>query len=302
MKAFAKLILRIVALTGLYFVVFSTVSVILIPTTQPPAADNELNVVTALLIVSLLNTIVLSYVILRSRAAGRRLFASLFIVFFGVSTFMSQIETAIFVTWLPAGLLTRIVLSGLLVSLIFSCLAVLVLGKWRTREKFESRQLNLTKSEWALRLSVLAALYVIVYFTFGYFLAWRNPAVRAFYHGSDLTDFFTQIKSVFTDTPWLPPFQFVRGVFWTLLALPVIRMMKGHWWESGIAVGLCFGVLMSSLLLIPNPLMPKEVRLAHLWETASSNFLFGWMVVIVLVRWRTAKGVHNRSHNSTDRA
>ena len=119
----------------------------------------------------------------------------------------------------------------------------------------------------------------------------------AFYHGSDLTDFFTQIKSVFTDTPWLPPFQLVRGVFWSLLALPVIRMMKGQWWEAGIAVALCFGVLMSSLLLIPNPLMPKEVRLAHLWETASSNFLFGWMVVIVLVRWG-----RNRAHNSTDLA
>jgi len=290
MKSFATLILRIVALTGLYFVVFSTVSAILIPTTQPPTAGSELNVVTALLIVSLLNTIVLSYVILRSRASGWLLFASLFIVFFGVSTFMSQIETAIFVTWLPGGLLLRIVLSGLLVSLIFSCLAVLVLGKWRTREKFEPSRLNLTKSQWALRLIVLAALYVIIYFTFGYFLAWRNPAVRAFYHGSDdLTNFFTQIKSVFTDTPWLPPFQFVRGVFWTLLALPVIRMMKGQWWEAGIAVALCFGVLMSSLLLIPNPLMPKEVRLAHLWETASSNFLFGWMVVIVLVRWRSER-------------
>ena len=80
MKALAKIILRIVALTGLYFVVFSTVSALLIPTTQPPTAGNELNVVTALLIVSLLNTIVLSYVILRSRASGWRLFASLFVV------------------------------------------------------------------------------------------------------------------------------------------------------------------------------------------------------------------------------
>ena len=150
---------------------------------------------------------------------------------------MSQIETAIFVTWLPAGLVLRIVLSGLIVSLIFSWLAVLVLGKWRTREKFEPRRLNLTKSQWALRLIVLAALYVIIYFTFGYFLAWRNPAVRAFYHGSDLTDFFTQIKSVFTDTPWLPPFQLVRGVFWTLLALPVIRMAI---WISG-----CFRCLVT---------------------------------------------------------
>jgi len=297
MKSLVKLVLRILTLIALYFVVFSAVSAILISTTQPPTANNELSVVTALLIVSLLNTMVLSYVILRSRASGWRLFASVFIVFFGVATFMSQIETAIFVTWLPPGLLLRIVLSGLFVSLIFSFLAVLMLGKWRTREKLEPRRLNLTQSQWALRLILLGCLYVIIYFTFGYFLAWRNPAVRAYYHGSDLTDFFTQIKSVFSDTPWLPPFQFVRGLIWTLLALPIIRITKGRWWEAGITVALCFAVVMSSLLLIPNPLMPKEVRLAHLWETASSNFLFGWTVVIVLVRWG-----RNRAHNSTDRA
>jgi hypothetical protein len=38
-------------------------------------------------------------------------------------------------------------------------------------------------------------------------------------------------------------------------------------------------------LLLPNPLMPREVRMAHLLETASSNFLFGWLTVLVLL-WR----------------
>ena len=80
-------------------------------------------------------------------------------------------------------------------SLIFFCLAVLVLGKWRTREKFEP-SIDLTKSQWTLRLIVIAALYVIALLPLD-ISAWRNPAVRAFYHGSDLTDFFTQIKSVF---------------------------------------------------------------------------------------------------------
>ena len=59
-------------------------------------------------------------------------------------------------------------------------------------------------------------------------------------------------------------------------------MMKGRWWEAGLAVALLFAVLMNSQLLIPNPLMPREVRMVHLQETASSNFLFGWLIVWLL--------------------
>jgi len=67
----------------------------------------------------------------------------------------------------------------------------------------------------------------------------------------------------------------------------LIRMIKGEWWEAGLAVALSFAVLMNSQLLLPNPLMPQEVRMVHLLETASSNFLFSWLVVFVLLVWRT---------------
>jgi hypothetical protein len=30
--------------------------------------------------------------------------------------------------------------------------------------------------------------------------------------------------------------------------------------------------------------MPAEVRMAHLVETVTSNFLFGWLVVAILVK------------------
>ena len=46
---------------------------------------------------------------------------------------------------------------------------------------------------------------------------------------------------------------------------------------------------MTAPLLLPNPLMPEEVRMAHLLETSTSNFLFGWILVLVLVKfspWR----------------
>lgn len=86
----------------------------------------------------------------------------------------------------------------------------------------------------------------------------------------------------------LLPLQAVRALLWTALAVPVIRMMKGEWWEAGLAVALSFSVMMTSQLLLPNPLMPHEVRMVHLLETASSNFLFGWLVVIVLLSRRAS--------------
>ena len=74
----------------------------------------------------------------------------------------------------------------------------------------------------------------------------------------------------------------VRGMIWTALALPVIRMMKGDWWEAGLAVALLFSVLMGSLLLVPTEFMPPRIRLAHFVEVTSSNFLFGWLVAWIL--------------------
>jgi len=133
---------------------------------------------------------------------------------------------------------------------------------------------------------VIALCYVVIYFTFGYFLAWKNPAVRAYYHGTDPGGFLTQIKSVVVETPWLVALQFARGLLWVFIALPIVRMMKGERWEIALAVALCFAVFMSSLLLLPNPLMPTEVRMAHLVETATSNFLFGCLLVFVLLSRR----------------
>ena len=58
---------------------------------------------------------------------------------------------------------------------------------------------------------------------------------------------------------------------------------------AGLAVALLFSVVMNSQLLLPNAFMPREVRMAHLVETASSNFLFGWLIVLVLRGRRLAR-------------
>ena len=142
--------------------------------------------------------------------------------------------------------------------------------------------------QWIVKLSLIVIAYVVIYFTFGYFIAWKNDAVRAYYGGSDPGSLLTQMRIMLRDTPMLVPLQVVRALLWAALAVPVIRMMKGEWWEAGLAVALLFAVVMNSQLLLPNPLMPREVRMVHLLETASSNFLFGWLVVLVLLGWRAS--------------
>jgi len=201
---------------------------------------------------------------------------------------MSQIETAFFVTRLPPGMLPRLFLSGAIIAAVFSPAAVLILGKRRTNatESNKHFRLDMTMAEWVAKLSLIVISYLIIYFTFGYFIAWKNAAVRDYYGGNDPGSLFAQMSSVVRNTPLLMPFQALRALLWTLIALPVIRMMKGQWWETGLAVSLLFGVFMSSPLLLPNSLMPAEVRLTHLLEVATSNFLFGWLIVLILRgRW-----------------
>jgi hypothetical protein len=79
--------------------------------TQPSAEGGS--AATSLIAVCILDTIVLAYLILRSRWSGWRLMLAIFFIFYGVATFMPQIESAVFLTTqLPAGVVPRLFLMG----------------------------------------------------------------------------------------------------------------------------------------------------------------------------------------------
>jgi hypothetical protein len=286
MKA-TSLVLRVVALTFVLFVCFSIGSGIAMRgIAQPTEAGGSAAI--SLVVVCILETMVLSYLILRSRWAGWRLILAIFVVFYGVSTFMGQIESAVFLTRLPAGMLPRLFLMGFLIAAPVSALAVIILGKQDAELSDNQANLRLVMParEWAWKLTVIAVTYVILYFTFGYFIAWRNPAVREFYGGADPGSFLDQMRNVVRDTPWLIPFQIFRAMCWVAIALLVVRMLKGDGRETALALGITFAVLMNAQLLLPNPYMPEPVRMAHLLETASSNFIFGLLVGWLLTEHR----------------
>jgi hypothetical protein len=294
MKRKLVLAFRILLLAVLYIICFSLAFALALPKQQSVPEAEQATILPALLTLSFLNTTVLAYLVYRSRWTGWKLVLTLCFVIFGVTTVMPQIETAVFVT-LPPGLLPGLFGAGFLFAATFSPLAVLVLGNRNAYDTSENDayQLPRSLSQWIWKLSLIALVYVSLYFTFGYFVAWQSPAVRAYYRGTDAGNFFVQMSRTLRDSPWLLLLQFFRGLLWAALAVPVIRMMKGKWWEAGLAVALLFGVVMNTQLLLPNPLMPKEVRMAHLLETAVSNFIFGWVLVWIL-RDRTSHVAEHR--------
>jgi hypothetical protein len=130
---------------------------------------------------------------------------------------------------------------------------------------------------------VIVFTYLILYYTFGYFIAWKNPAVRSYYGGSDTGSFFAQMVLILSTGPWTIALQAFRVILWIAFTLPVIRMLRGQSWEVALAIALLFSAW-SSMLLLPNPYMPAAVRMTHILETVPENLIFGWLVGWLLSR------------------
>jgi hypothetical protein len=289
-KLVIGLALKVIALTIVMFVSFIIAGIVIVLQSTPAeeAGASQL----PLLLVCLLNTLVLVYAITRSRWCGLRLIAAIFATFYGIMFVMSLIEAIFFMTNIPESEMPKLFMMGAIVALIFSPLAVLILGKMRrdTSAAGQNSRLVMPWYEWIWKLVVIVAAYLILYFTFGYFVAWQNPVVREFYGGGPLIGFFPHMRAVFQHSPLLVPFQVLRAIMWVAIALPVIRMMKGKPWEASLAVSLNFAVLMNAQHLLPNPYMPQAVRIVHLIETTPSNFIFGWVLVWLINRHHSSLG------------
>ena len=109
-------------------------------------------------LVSLIMTLVLSYLALRSRWHGWRLAGALFLIFYGIYTFVNQIETIAFSavsSRMPEGTVLGFFLAGLLLTVPFSLLAVWVLWKTRMDAAADAPKdrLQMAALDWAWKLA-----------------------------------------------------------------------------------------------------------------------------------------------------
>jgi hypothetical protein len=242
-----------------------------------------------LLMIALANLLVIIPLIVTSRWHGWRLALTLALAYYGAVTFQTQIETWYFLSTITVSpqLLLRLFLMGVPTAFLFIPLAVWILGKGREVNKPPEISLpSIAAGQWIGKLIALIIVYIVLYFGAGYFIAWQNPQLRAFYgHPGEAAPFLTLVSSILRDDPSLFMLQILRAVIWVLCALPVMRGSKLSVGRTAILVGLLFSVPQNVAHIIANPLMPvASVRLSHMIETSTSTFLFGLCVVWLLHR------------------
>lgn len=285
-------LIKIAGLTLLYIPVWIAGAMVIqgqLPEIQsdPGLIDENLG----MLFLALMNTLLIISLIITSRWRGWKLAIILAIAYYGSFTFITQIETWYFLSDLtvPVELLPGLFLMGLTVPLIFIPAAIFVCGYWKNGSaKKVPASVSIPLNQFLLKLMAISVIYVIIYWLAGYFIAWQNPDLRAFYGSpGEITQFWVHTFQTLSESPDLFILQLIRGAIFALFVYPVIRGSAVNPWITAIIIG--------SLLAVPhlghilsNPLMPDAgIRFSHMIETASSTFLFGMVIVWLFHRKHT---------------
>jgi hypothetical protein len=277
--------MRFVSLVVLYFVflIFSGKLVApYLPTT--PAEPGPVPELTGLVIVCAATVLVVMGMIHSSRWQGWKLVLSMSVAFYLIMTLVTQLEAWYFLLGNTVGpqLMTRLFLQGIPTAFLFIPIAVLVTGRLRPLpgETASPVIVPMPLKEWLWKLGTIYLAYLVLYYSAGYFIAWQNPELRAFYGSpGDALPFFQQMWHIFTTDPWLTPYQLLRTLIWVAGAYLIICGSRLPLWETALIVGLALSVPQNVGHILPNSLFPlNSVRMSHLVETASSTFVFGLIV------------------------
>ncbi|MFN2112632.1 MAG: hypothetical protein ACK2TT_05910 [Anaerolineales bacterium] len=240
-----------------------------------------------LIVVSFIDTLILTYFILRSRLRGLRLMVTVSLVLYGVKTFLSIIEAWWFMTDVNAGEMPGLFLMTVPMAVLFPVIAVWMLGKAKKGEEVDetpNTRLVMPTGQLVWKVAFLSVIvYPALFWTFGYYVAFSNPELVAYYGSTHPGSFLAQMGNVWADDPFVFLFEIFRGLLWVALAVPVIRTTKGRVWETGLILGLLFALVQNDVHLIPG-VMPPSVRLSHFIETATSNFIFALLTTWLLHR------------------
>ena len=282
-------LVRFAVLVIVYFILFAVGGGLVAPYLPAiPAEPGPVPQMTGLLIVCGLTVLVIMLMIYSSRWYGWKLILLMSVAFYLVMTLVTQLESWYFLLGITIGpeLMARLFLQGIPTAFIFIPLAVLMMGRGRARANDNTTPeiAPMPLKEWLWKLGVIYLAYLVLYYAAGYFIAWQNPEVRAFYGSpGEALPFVQQMVHIFGDDPWLTPYQLLRTLIWVAGAYSIIRGSRLPLWQTALIVGLTLSIPQNIGHILPNPLIPSNsVRISHLIETASSTFVFGLIVTWLL--------------------
>lgn len=190
-------------------------------------------------------------------------FLAVLLLYFAVG-YINTLDEAVFFHVMPASQITADLLGGLFMSLVLA--AVLVFAPplrgsgaavWNVRSKL-----------WFF-IPLLALAYVVIYFAAGLLV---QPYVMWFYKSRPLPGLATLLVV-----------EFLRGILYVVAAWPWLALLRRRRLHAALFLGASYSILGGiAPLLLPNALMPAQIRLAHGFEVGISNFVFGALVAWVL--------------------
>jgi len=234
-----------------------------------PPHDGPLDVMPALAVVCAVFAVLLSLIAQRLRGGYWTRAAVLFGVAYTITTIQSLNEAVYFRDYVKmpmSGIYATA--AGNLVREAFGALVAAWL--WRGTDGPAERYVGLW---W--RAAVIAPIYIVIYFAAGAWIAFQGEALRAYYD-----------QAAHIDRVPLALFQVFRSLIWSAAAFAAVRQMTGSGWGRALIVGLSFSLFMAVVLLIPNGVMPWDVRKFHIPEVGISNLIFGFVAASILLGGR----------------
>lgn len=255
------------------------------------SSDSNDGSLVQLLFISALNAGIIMVYIYNSSQSKVKLIGSLSIILFGLQYFMAQIESLWFNSALQMeeNTIYAILAGGAITSVLLAMLSVTIFRRIIKRKHESDAYINNIRvnvdSAWFVKTLVLIfVIWPAIYFVAGYYIAWQFEAIRLFYSGSANMDSFGKMMEM-NFREHLYTFQILRGLFWVLLGTLILNTSAGSLRFKALLTGALFMILSSSQLLMDNPIMPEAVRLGHLLETSTSNFIWGVILAYTYIQW-----------------
>lgn len=293
MKAMLKFLLLVLLTT----IVFSVVSALMpySPSFKAAGQKADPSVILFVLITVAWICFTIIYIVQRARWPGKRLGIIVTLMLFLVLSFMTQIETMFFGDAFKILTTMDIVLIMMANGIIVITATPLAI-KWFRNNSADMHSVGrdvsfqpadiLRTPGLISRLALTGLAYVIIYFVFGYFVAWQEADLRVFYTGHNADNgFLDSLITNFRERPVIYPFQFIRGVLFGLFVLPLLQMFPDRPVTLLISLLLVFSSVAISLI-IPNVLFPDSVRWAHFREMMSSMTVFAVLIWWIYTRDR----------------
>jgi hypothetical protein len=252
-------------------------------TAAPPAVQPG-NYVPWLFVASLVQALVVTYLVLEGKWDGWKTSGALFLVVLNMWA-QTAIESAPYLRGhVSPSMSARSLAMGLVVAVLFAPFAVWVLGGFRRGapegsegSEGSGQRVRWSAARWAGTLAATTVAFVALYYLCGYYIAWQSAAVRQFYSGTTaIRTFWGQIAWTWSSTPWMFALQAGRALLFVAMTLPAVRMLRGGARRVALGTALMYAAWDGSPgLMMPNPIMPSAVAHAHAVELAVWGLLFG---------------------------